>query len=128
MFGARRGHQPVDPEAEGVLEDLARDHRLALVTNGAPDVQREKLAGTTLARYFLSRLDARTATAFVLYPALTAAELLRSILEDLHVPATGTSLSTPTTACPVTTPTSRPSPRRRCLPSGRPWPRVCARS
>jgi general secretion pathway protein A len=47
---------------------------------------------TTLARYFLSRLDARTATAFVLYPALTGAELLRSILEDLHVPATGTSL------------------------------------
>ena len=47
---------------------------------------------TTLARYFLSRLDARTATAFVIYPALTAAELLRSILEDLHVPATGTSL------------------------------------
>jgi general secretion pathway protein A len=47
---------------------------------------------TTLARYFLSRLDGRTATAFVLYPALTAAELLRSILEDLHVPATGTSL------------------------------------
>ena len=44
---------------------------------------------TTLARYFLSRLDARTATAFVLYPALTAAELLRSILDDLHVPATG---------------------------------------
>jgi general secretion pathway protein A len=47
---------------------------------------------TTLARYFLSRLDSRTATAFVLYPALTAAELLRSILEDLHVPATGASL------------------------------------
>src|SRR5260221_4884344 len=47
---------------------------------------------TTLARYFWSRLDARPATAFVLYPALTAAELLRSILEDLHIPATGTSL------------------------------------
>src|SRR5438477_1339367 len=47
---------------------------------------------TTLARYFLSRLDARTATAFVLYPALTGAELLRSILEHLHVPATGASL------------------------------------
>ena len=30
---------------------------------------------TTLARYFLSRLDARTATAFVLYPALSGAEL-----------------------------------------------------
>jgi general secretion pathway protein A len=47
---------------------------------------------TTLARYFLSRLDARTATAFVLYPALTAAELLRSILDDLHIPAPGASL------------------------------------
>jgi general secretion pathway protein A len=47
---------------------------------------------TTLARYFLSRLDSRTATAFVLYPALTAAELLRSILEDLHIPSAGTSL------------------------------------
>jgi general secretion pathway protein A len=47
---------------------------------------------TTLARYFLSRLDSRTATAFVLYPALTAAELLRSILEDLHIPAPGASL------------------------------------
>ena len=53
MYGAaRRAHQPVDPEAERVLDDLARDHRLALVTNGAPDVQREKLAGTTLARHF----------------------------------------------------------------------------
>ena len=47
---------------------------------------------TTLARYFLSRLDLRTATAFVLYPALTAAELLRSILDDLHIAAPGASL------------------------------------
>ncbi len=47
---------------------------------------------TTLARYFLGRLEARTATAVVLYPALTAAELLRSILEDLHIPVVGTTL------------------------------------
>jgi general secretion pathway protein A len=47
---------------------------------------------TTLARYFLGRLDARTATAFVLYPALTGAELLRTILEDLHIPPAGSSL------------------------------------
>ncbi|PYQ13535.1 MAG: hypothetical protein DMF80_14775 [Acidobacteria bacterium] len=47
---------------------------------------------TTLARYFLSRLDSRTATAFVLYPALTAAELLGSILQDLHIPVPGASL------------------------------------
>jgi len=49
---ARRARQPVDTEAERVLDDLGRDHRLALVTNGAPDVQREKLAGTTLAPRF----------------------------------------------------------------------------
>ena len=47
---------------------------------------------TTLARYFLGRLGEQTATAMVLYPALTAAELLRSIVEDLHVPAGGGSL------------------------------------
>jgi general secretion pathway protein A len=47
---------------------------------------------TTLARYFLSRLESKTATAVVLYPAVTAAELLRTILEDLHIPVTGTTL------------------------------------
>ena len=49
---ARRARQLVDAEAEPILDALARDHRLALVSNGAPDVQREKLAGTTLGRYF----------------------------------------------------------------------------
>jgi putative hydrolase of the HAD superfamily len=49
---ARRSRQIVDVEAAAVLDDLARDHRLGLVTNGAPDVQREKLAGTTLAPRF----------------------------------------------------------------------------
>lgn len=49
---ARRARQLVDPEAEAVLDDLTRDYLLALVTNGAPDVQREKLAGTTLGSRF----------------------------------------------------------------------------
>jgi putative hydrolase of the HAD superfamily len=49
---ARRTVQIVDPDAETVVRDLARDHRLALVTNGAPDVQREKLAHTALAPSF----------------------------------------------------------------------------
>jgi putative hydrolase of the HAD superfamily len=49
---ARRRNQLVDPEAEAVVRDLARDHRLALVTNGAPDVQREKLSHTALAPLF----------------------------------------------------------------------------
>lgn len=47
---------------------------------------------TTLARSFLAGLEATTATAFVLYPALTAQELLRTILEDLHAPVEGASL------------------------------------
>jgi general secretion pathway protein A len=47
---------------------------------------------TTLARYFLSQLSADTDTAVVLYPALTAAELLGTILEDLHIEDPGDSL------------------------------------
>jgi general secretion pathway protein A len=47
---------------------------------------------TTLARYFLGRLPRKTATAVVLYPALSAVELLRTILDDLHVTPTGSSL------------------------------------
>ena len=46
---------------------------------------------TTLARYFLSKLGPDTQTAFVLYPALTAEELLRTVLDDLHVTPEGTS-------------------------------------
>jgi putative hydrolase of the HAD superfamily len=49
---ARRAGELVDPQATTVLEDLSRDHRCGLVTNGAPDVQREKIGRTTLARYF----------------------------------------------------------------------------
>lgn len=49
---ARWATQLVDPEAEAVLADLARDHRLGLVTNGAPDMQRGKLARTSLASRF----------------------------------------------------------------------------
>jgi len=44
--------QLVDPDAETVVRDLALDHRLALVTNGAPDVQREKLSHTAFAPSF----------------------------------------------------------------------------
>ncbi|MGE5124845.1 MAG: ExeA family protein [Betaproteobacteria bacterium] len=47
---------------------------------------------TTLARHFLARLGPDTRTAVVLYPALTAAELLGAILQDLHVTAEGPSL------------------------------------
>ena len=49
---ARRAGEIVDPDAGAVLDDLSRDHRLALVTNGAPDVQREKLGRAALGHYF----------------------------------------------------------------------------
>jgi general secretion pathway protein A len=41
---------------------------------------------TTVARHFLSTLDAHTATAVVLYPVLSAAELVRTVLHELKVP------------------------------------------
>ena len=47
---------------------------------------------TTLARHFLAKLGPDTRTAVVLYPALTAAELLSGILQDLHVTPGGDSL------------------------------------
>jgi general secretion pathway protein A len=47
---------------------------------------------TTLARYFLSKLGPDTHSAFVLYPALSAEELLRTILDDLHVTPEGESM------------------------------------
>jgi general secretion pathway protein A len=40
---------------------------------------------TTVARHFLAHLDEHTATAVVLYPALSASELLASVLRDLQV-------------------------------------------
>lgn len=47
---------------------------------------------TTLARYFLSKLGPETHSAVVLYPALSAAELMRATLDDLHVKPKGPSL------------------------------------
>ncbi len=47
---------------------------------------------TTLVRYFLSRLPDTTRSAVVLYPAVTAAELLASILDELAVPVAGPTL------------------------------------
>lgn len=49
---ARRAGELVDPQATAVLADLVRDHRCAIVTNGAPDVQREKIGRASLADYF----------------------------------------------------------------------------
>jgi putative hydrolase of the HAD superfamily len=49
---ARRMAETIDPEAEPLLRALASRYPLALVTNGAGDVQREKLARTPFARYF----------------------------------------------------------------------------
>jgi putative hydrolase of the HAD superfamily len=40
------------PETESVLRDLKGHYQLAIITNGAPDVQRDKIAGAQLGDYF----------------------------------------------------------------------------
>ena len=52
-FGAeRRARHELLPGAREMLDDLGVDHRLAVVTNGAPCLQREKLAGCGLTGRF----------------------------------------------------------------------------
>jgi putative hydrolase of the HAD superfamily len=52
-FGTeRRARHELLPGARELLDDLARDHRLALVTNGASCLQREKLEASGLADRF----------------------------------------------------------------------------
>ncbi len=49
---ARRSAEIIDPDAGALLASLAQTYRLALLTNGAGDVQREKLSRTPFARSF----------------------------------------------------------------------------
>ncbi len=48
----RRQHQPLMPGAEDTLARLAANFRLGLLTNGAPDLQREKIAASGLGPFF----------------------------------------------------------------------------
>jgi putative hydrolase of the HAD superfamily len=47
----RSRHLPF-PEAASILRELEKKYRLGLITNGVPDLQREKLEGADLTRYF----------------------------------------------------------------------------
>ncbi len=49
---ARRASETIDPDAGAVLAALGRSYRLGLLTNGAGDVQREKLSRTPFAGSF----------------------------------------------------------------------------
>ena len=48
----RRLRHILFPNAEAVLRELRKDFKLGLITNGASDLQREKIEGSGLARYF----------------------------------------------------------------------------
>ena len=48
----RRARHVVYPDAEPVLKEARKTFRLALLTNGVPDLQRSKLAGSGLEPYF----------------------------------------------------------------------------
>lgn len=52
FLSERRARHIVFPDVEGNLANLKRVYQLALVTNGAPDLQREKIRGANLAQYF----------------------------------------------------------------------------
>jgi len=48
----RRRRHVVYPDVRPALDGLRRSYRLALLTNGASDLQREKIAGAGIASYF----------------------------------------------------------------------------
>ncbi len=48
----RRARHVVFPDSLNVMHQLKRTHRLALITNGASDIQREKIAGAALEPFF----------------------------------------------------------------------------
>lgn len=48
----RRARHVVYPDVEPALQKVCKTYRLALLTNGAPGLQREKLAGSGLGPYF----------------------------------------------------------------------------
>lgn len=48
----RRGRQRLLPDARELLQELSGTYRLGLVTNGAPDLQREKLTASGLEPFF----------------------------------------------------------------------------
>lgn len=53
LFGIeRRARHQVFSDSDDVLTELATSHRLALITNGAPCLQREKLAASGLGHHF----------------------------------------------------------------------------
>lgn len=79
-YAAERDHSDVQflPGAEDALETLARDHRLGLVTNGAPAMQRQKLEALGIA-------DAFEATMFAGFdaPSKPDPEPFRRVLETV---------------------------------------------
>jgi putative hydrolase of the HAD superfamily len=52
FIAERRARHLVYPEVEGVLRELQARYTLALLTNGAPDLQREKFDASGLAPFF----------------------------------------------------------------------------
>ncbi len=48
----RARHSWLFPDSRAILDQLRPSYSLALITNGAPDIQRDKLAGSGLEAYF----------------------------------------------------------------------------
>lgn len=52
FMSERRRRHIVFPDVKDNLTSLQKTHQLALITNGAPDLQREKIQGAKLGQYF----------------------------------------------------------------------------
>jgi putative hydrolase of the HAD superfamily len=50
----RRARHIPFPDSEPVLKELGKNHRLGLISNGVPDIQREKIEGAKLIHHFES--------------------------------------------------------------------------
>jgi len=81
-FADERDHGNVDPVpgARDAVDHLAADHRLGLVTNGSPEMQRQKLAGIGLADRFETVVYAGYDA-----PGKPAPEPFHAALDDLGV-------------------------------------------
>lgn len=77
----RRTCQALFPEVVQTLHDLHQQYQLALLTNGAPDLQREKIAHFNLDQYFDAVVVSGDVGVGKPHPAL-----FRAVLDQLAVP------------------------------------------
>jgi putative hydrolase of the HAD superfamily len=85
FYEERRASQELFPETETVLHELHSTYKLGILTNGAPDLQREKIERGGLAHYFDAIVVSGEVGFGKPHPAV-----FNAVLEQLAVPAHAT--------------------------------------